>query len=50
MKSPCINICKIGDKGLCEGCFRTLEEISGWSQFTEEQKLDIIEQCLIREE
>lgn len=31
--SPCISVCRIGaDSGLCEGCFRTLDEISGWSR------------------
>lgn len=31
--SPCISVCRISaDTGLCEGCFRTLGEISGWSR------------------
>ncbi len=31
--SPCISVCRISvDSGLCEGCFRTLGEISGWSR------------------
>lgn len=31
--SPCISVCRINvDSGLCEGCFRTLGEISGWSR------------------
>lgn len=31
--SPCISVCCINaDSGLCEGCFRTLGEISAWSQ------------------
>ena len=31
--SPCISVCRINaDSGLCEGCFRTLGEISAWSQ------------------
>ena len=31
--SPCISVCRIDvDSGLCEGCFRTLGEISGWSR------------------
>lgn len=30
--SPCISVCRISaDSGLCEGCFRTLGEISAWS-------------------
>lgn len=29
-QSPCINICSIGPKGWCLGCYRTLNEIAGW--------------------
>lgn len=37
--SPCINICKMNAQtGLCEGCFRTIEEIAKWSTATEEMK------------
>lgn len=31
--SPCISVCRISaDSGLCEGCFRTLSEISAWAR------------------
>lgn len=37
--SPCISICKMNPQtGLCEGCFRTIEEIAQWSTATEEMK------------
>lgn len=30
--SPCINVCRMNDRtGLCEGCLRTLDEITLWS-------------------
>lgn len=30
--SPCINVCRMQDRtGLCEGCLRTLDEITVWS-------------------
>lgn len=30
--SPCISVCRMDAvTGLCEGCFRTLEEIGLWS-------------------
>jgi predicted Fe-S protein YdhL (DUF1289 family) len=29
--SPCINVCRMNAQtGLCEGCFRTLDEIARW--------------------
>ena len=38
--SPCISVCRMdAATGLCEGCFRTLDEIAGWSRASEEDKL-----------
>lgn len=39
MISPCISICVLDpDSELCEGCGRSLDEISQWSRMTEEQR------------
>ena len=39
MTSPCIGICQMDDdSGYCIGCGRTIEEISGWSGATDEQR------------
>lgn len=36
LASPCINICRMNARtGLCEGCFRSLDEIAGWSRMGE---------------
>ena len=33
--SPCVSVCVIDEtSGLCAGCYRTLEEIAGWIDFT----------------
>lgn len=35
--SPCTSVCRMsGDTGLCEGCFRTLDEIVAWSRISDE--------------
>ncbi|RZI44561.1 DUF1289 domain-containing protein [Herbaspirillum sp. HC18] len=40
--SPCINVCRMDPKtGLCEGCFRTIEEIAQWGTATEERKREV---------
>lgn len=40
--SPCISICRIqADSGLCEGCFRTIPEITAWSRADEADKRQI---------
>jgi prolyl-tRNA editing enzyme YbaK/EbsC (Cys-tRNA(Pro) deacylase)/predicted Fe-S protein YdhL (DUF1289 family) len=37
--SPCISVCQINAAtGCCEGCFRTLDEIAGWSVATLDAK------------
>lgn len=40
--SPCISLCKMNQQtGLCEGCFRTIDEIATWSTATEEMKRQV---------
>lgn len=37
MPSPCTSVCRMsGATGLCEGCFRTLDEIVAWSRLSDE--------------
>lgn len=34
--SPCSSVCRMNAaSGLCEGCFRTLDEIAAWSRMDE---------------
>jgi predicted Fe-S protein YdhL (DUF1289 family) len=40
--SPCISVCRMNDmSGLCEGCFRTRDEIAAWSCADDESKRGI---------
>ncbi len=42
--SPCINVCTMDERtGLCAGCYRTLEEIAKWSDYTQEQKRALLD-------
>ena len=37
--SPCIDICRMDPaSGLCEGCWRTLDEIAAWSTLDDDAK------------
>ncbi len=37
--SPCVSICRLNSHtALCEGCFRTLDEIAAWSTMAEADK------------
>ena len=41
--SPCNSVCIVDPvTGLCAGCFRTLEEISGWIYFSATEKRKVI--------
>ncbi|WP_345779999.1 DUF1289 domain-containing protein [Luteibacter aegosomatis] len=44
--TPCTGVCRIGARGLCEGCLRTLDEIAGWSRLDDSQKLWIMDEVL----
>jgi predicted Fe-S protein YdhL (DUF1289 family) len=49
MKSPCIKTCKIAPgTNLCVGCFRRVEEITGWSKLSDEQRATIMHDLNIR--
>lgn len=39
MRSPCQKLCHIPKNGrLCLGCYRTLEEISLWTRYSDEER------------
>ena len=41
--SPCINFCRLDDAcTLCLGCYRKVEEIVAWSEYTPAQKQAIL--------
>jgi predicted Fe-S protein YdhL (DUF1289 family) len=43
--SPCTSVCRMDANGLyCVGCFRTLEEIAGWSAFDDARRQQIWEE------
>lgn len=42
LPSPCISVCRMdAASGLCEGCFRTLDEIAGWSTMADHGKCEV---------
>jgi uncharacterized protein len=37
--SPCLSVCRMDpNTEVCEGCFRTLDEIAAWSRMGDEDK------------
>lgn len=48
--SPCISVCQMNPTtGLCSGCYRTVEEIAGWGQAGDAQRLAIWERIEARQ-
>jgi predicted Fe-S protein YdhL (DUF1289 family) len=51
MITPCISICVIDpETELCEGCGRTLDEISNWSRMTAEERRAVMAELAGRRE
>ncbi|MEC5398493.1 DUF1289 domain-containing protein [Uliginosibacterium sp. H1] len=47
--SPCIRHCCLDpDSDVCVGCFRTLDEITGWSQADDAQRAAVLQRCVAR--
>jgi predicted Fe-S protein YdhL (DUF1289 family) len=40
--SPCISVCTLDERRVCRGCFRTVEEISGWLRLSGQQRLLVL--------
>ena len=48
LASPCISLCRLNDQDICEGCFRTTEEIRNWVYLDDNQRQAVIEVCADR--
>ena len=46
--SPCIDICEVNDENNCNGCYRSIDEITGWNALSNNKKVAILEQVDIR--
>jgi uncharacterized protein len=47
--SPCTNVCAIDEtRGLCRGCWRTIEEITRWNDYSRAEKLLVVKRTVER--
>jgi len=43
--SPCVRNCCLNNDDICLGCFRHLNEITGWQKASNETKAEILVKC-----
>jgi uncharacterized protein len=48
VSSPCIRQCKLDEHEVCQGCYRSISEIIGWGDRSDEQKKSILANCARR--
>lgn len=46
--SPCVRLCTLNDDEVCLGCGRTLQDIIGWTQMSEAEKVACVARAQIR--
>ena len=46
--SPCVRNCCLNELDICLGCFRSLEEICGWSQADDTARQHILDRANLR--
>lgn len=44
--SPCTGVCTMDLDGYCMGCLRTLDEIAHWSSWSNERRLQLMDEVL----
>jgi len=50
MKSPCVKVCVMDpQRGLCRGCYRTLDEIARWVAMSDAEREKIMKELDLRE-
>ncbi len=50
VESPCVRNCCLNNNDICVGCYRSLAEITYWSQADDEAKLSILAAARARRE
>ena len=43
--SPCISVCVLDEQDICQGCFRSGQEITDWWVLDDEAKLKVLASC-----
>jgi len=44
--TPCINVCRLDERGYCIGCYRSGEEIGRWRAMSQDERLRLMRDVL----
>lgn len=44
--TPCIGVCRLDERGYCEGCLRTGEEIARWRGMSDAERIHVMRDVL----
>ena len=50
LESPCIRNCCLDEQDICLGCYRSIQEITGWCNANDIKKQEILARCAQRKE
>jgi predicted Fe-S protein YdhL (DUF1289 family) len=45
IRSPCISVCTLDEEDVCVGCYRQLDEITGWAAMNRDERLECLKRC-----
>lgn len=45
VQSPCVSVCALNAADICEGCFRSVAEISRWGSMDSNERRAVLENC-----
>ena len=48
--SPCVHICYLDDNDICQGCYRSADEITDWQRMTNEERCQVLVNVAQREQ
>ncbi len=49
IKSPCVNVCYLDDNNICQGCYRSGDEIRDWMRLDNNGRREILKKVAARE-
>ena len=45
VNSPCVSICVLDPDDICQGCFRSADEITDWLALDNETRREVLQRC-----